>query len=87
MTKTDIKHVDELGKAFRIIKVRLSRISLMISSAERLSFQAPAKWSAQPASDFAVFAGVRLFTYFRTLASNVSSLAISPMARYSSAFS
>ena len=69
-----------------LLGVLLSRMSRIISSVERLSFQAPAKRSAHPVSSFTFFSGARLFTYFNTIVSKVSSLAISLMARYSSAF-
>ena len=45
-----------------LLAVLLSRISLIISSAERLSFQAPAKRLAQSDSVLAFFAGTNDFT-------------------------
>ena len=45
-----------------LLAVLLSRISLIISSAERLSFQAPAKRFAQSDSVFVFFAGTNDFT-------------------------
>ena len=45
-----------------LLTVLLSRISLMISSAERLSFQAPTKRLAQSDSDLTFFAGTNDFT-------------------------
>ena len=85
-TDTRVKQISLHNSISRLLGVLLSRISLIISSVDRLSFQAPANRSAQPVSVFSVLVGVRLFTYFNTLVSKVSSVAISPMARYSSAF-
>ena len=45
-----------------LLAVLLSRISLIISSAERLSFQAPTKRFAQSGSDFAFFVGTNDLT-------------------------
>ncbi len=77
--------INQLKILFRTITL-LSRISLMISSAERSSFQAPANRFAQSFEAF-FLAADKLFTYLRTFAKNFSSLAISPIARYNSAFS
>ena len=84
---TRVKQISLHNSISRLLGDLLSRISLMISSVEQLSFYAPANRSAQPASVFSVLVEARLFTYVNTLASKVSSVAISPMARYSSAFS
>ena len=85
-TDTCVKQIAFHSSTSIVFAVLALRISLTISSAERSSFHAPVNRSAQPVSALAVFAGARLFTYANTLASSVSLSAISPMARYSSAF-
>lgn len=61
-TDARIKQISFHSSISLLFDVLLSRISLIISSVERLSFHAPAKRSAQPVSAFACLVGANVLT-------------------------